>query len=248
MAAIDHGLTIGVPEGAERAADAIGRVIGLEPDAVLLSPGMLDKAGHLFRFRGAPAALVRADFIINDPRIQYLGEQHRVLITPTDAAALGADAMLLFLVLGVGEMEKVTFADNVESVARVTQEAHRVGLPTIVEVTLWGARIPAKEKRNPELLAFGCRVAAELGADAIKTEYTGSPETMAEVIEGCPVPVLVLGGPKTNRPDDLIEATQDAMKAGAKGVVYGRNVWQADNPTQMARRLREVIHGRSGQS
>jgi len=241
VAAIDHGLTIGVPAGAEQALPAIERVVNLQPDAVLLSPGMLGKAGHLFAFRGAPAPLVRADFIINDQRLAYLGEQHRVLISPEDANALGANGILLFLILGVKEGEM--FADNVQVVGQIAQEAHRVGLPLIVETTLWGSQIPAEAKRDPDLLAFGARVAAELGADAVKTEYTGNPETMAQVIAGCPVPVLVLGGPKTNSPEALVRATRDAMAAGAKGVVYGRNVWQADNPPAMARQLRAAIHG-----
>ncbi|MGH2560375.1 MAG: class I fructose-bisphosphate aldolase [Thermomicrobiales bacterium] len=239
VAAIDHGITLGVPQGAERVVDAIERVIAGEPDAVLVSPGMLEKAGHLFAFRGAPAAVVRADFIINHASINDLGEQYRVLISPTDAAAIGADAVIMFLMVGAAEGEM--FADNVEAVAQAAREAHDVGLPLIVEAVLWGTRV--RNKRDPDLLAFGCRVAAELGADAIKTEYTGDPASMAKVIEGCPAPVLVLGGPKTDAPTALFDDTRAALEAGAKGVAYGRNIWQADDPVAVSRQLREIIHG-----
>lgn len=241
VVAMDHGLTIGVPQGAEDATATVARIADLNPDAILVSPGVLRKTGQVFATRGAPAPLVRADFIINDPRVAYLGEQHRVLIAPEDAAALGADGVLLFLILGVKEGEM--FADNIAAVARGAQAAHRVGLPLIVEVTLWGSQIPNEAKRDPDLLAFGARIAAELGADAIKTEYTGDRASMATVIGGCPVPVLVLGGPKTREPDALVDATREAMVAGAKGVVYGRNVWQADDPPAMAEKLRAAIHG-----
>jgi DhnA family fructose-bisphosphate aldolase class Ia len=98
------------------------------------------------------------------------------------------------------------------------------------------------DKRDPELLAFGARVATELGADAIKTAFTGDPETMRQVVDGCPVPVLVLGGVRSSSPDAVLDATRGALAAGAKGVVYGRNVWQADDPAFMCGLLREVIH------
>ncbi|MER3438253.1 MAG: fructose-bisphosphate aldolase, partial [Chloroflexota bacterium] len=100
----------------------------------------------------------------------------------------------------------------------------RVGLPLIVEAVLWGSQID--NKKDPERLAFACRMAVELGADAIKTEYTGDPVTMRQIIETCPAPVLVLGGAKSDSVADVLEATRGAMEAGARGVIYGRNVWQ----------------------
>jgi DhnA family fructose-bisphosphate aldolase class Ia len=147
--------------------------------------------------------------------------------------------MMMFLM--VGAKEGSMFADNVRTVATAAQEAHRVGLPLIVEAVLWGTRI--SNKRDPELLAFGSRMATELGADAIKTEYTGDPVTMASIVESVPAPVLVLGGQKSDSPTAFIDATRGAMDAGAKGVIYGRNVWQADDPVAISRQLREVIHG-----
>jgi DhnA family fructose-bisphosphate aldolase class Ia len=111
----------------------------------------------------------------------------------------------------------------------------------IVESVLWGTRV--EDKKDPERLAFGARMAVELGADAIKTEYTGDPVTMRQVIDGCPAPVLLLGGSKTNDPNALLNGTRAAIEAGAKGVIYGRNVWQADDPSAVAATLKEIIHG-----
>jgi DhnA family fructose-bisphosphate aldolase class Ia len=239
IAAIDHGVTLGVPAGAERIVDAIERVIAGQPDGVLISPGMLEKADHLFAFHGAPAAIVRSDFIINHPFINDLGEQYRVLISPEDAAAMGADAIIMFLMVGAESGQ--LFADNIRAVSTAAQAAHRVGLPLIVEAVLWGSKI--QDQRDPERLAFGCRMAAELGADALKTEYPGDPTTMAQIIEGCPAPVLVLGGPKSDSPNAIYDATRGALEAGAKGVAFGRNVWQADDPLAVSAQLREIIHG-----
>ena len=154
---------------------------------------------------------------------------------------MGAGAITMFLIVGMeGGAE---FADNVVAVAAAAQQARAIGLPVIVESVLWGSRMD--DQRDPELLAFAARMAAELGADAIKTTYTGDPETMRQVVEGCPIPVLVLGGVRSADPAVVIEATRGALEAGAKGVVYGRNVWQADDPLLMCGVLRDVIHGAS---
>ncbi len=86
-------------------------------------------------------------------------------------------------------------------------------------------------------------MAAELGADAVKTEYTGDPETMAEVAEGCPVPVLTLGGAKGASEEAVVEAARGAIEGGARGIIFGRNVWQAEDPAKMSALLRETVHG-----
>ncbi|CAA9565476.1 MAG: hypothetical protein AVDCRST_MAG73-4117 [uncultured Thermomicrobiales bacterium] len=239
IAAIDHGVTIGAAAGAERAVETIETVIACGPDAVLIGPGMLAKTGHLFAHRGAPAPVLRADFIINDPLLTDLGEAYRVLVTPTHAAHLGADAFIMFLVMGpeTGTM----FADNIAAISRAAEEAHKVGLPLIVEAVLWGSRIT--DRKNADLLTWGCRTAAELGADAIKTEWTGDEDSMRALIAATPAPVLVLGGPKSDDPQTVINATRGAMNAGARGVAYGRNLWGADDPRAMGRQLRELIHG-----
>ena len=247
IAAFDHGLTLGPKPGSENVLDGLRRIIAGEPDGILISPGTMKIGGHLFGFHGAPVPIVRADWIYNaevypglpallqDPR---QGEHYEVICSPEEALAMGAGAITMFLI--VGTADGATFSSNARQVAKNVQAARRAGVPVIVESVLWGARI--EDKRDPELLAFGARVAAEFGADAIKTTYTGDPVTMRQVVEGCPVPVLVLGGVRSSDPEVVLDATRGALDAGAKGVVYGRNVWQADDPVIMCGLLREVIH------
>jgi DhnA family fructose-bisphosphate aldolase class Ia len=239
VTAIDHGVTIGVPQGAEDAVATIAKVISGGPDAILLGPGNLEKAGGLFAHRGAPSAIVRMDWILNHPYVDPLGEAYRTLITPSEAVALGADAGVMFLMIGANN--NTLFADNVQAVAKAAQESHRAGLPLIVEVVLWGTRI--EDKKDADRLAWGCRMAVELGADAIKTEYTGSPESMSKIIDTCGAPVLLLGGSKSDNPEALWQGTKAAIDAGAKGVIYGRNVWQHEDTVGVCARLREIIHG-----
>jgi fructose-bisphosphate aldolase, class I len=247
IAAFDHGLTLGPKPGSEDVIGNLRRIIDGNPDGILISPGVMKIAGELFAFRGAPVPIVRADWIYNgevfpglpaalqDPR---QGEHYEVICSPEDALAMGAGAITMFLI--VGTSDGATFSANARQVAVNIQAARRVGLPVIVESVLWGGRM--EDKRDPELLAFGARVAAEFGADAIKTAYTGDPESMRQVVAGCPVPVLVLGGVRSSDPAVVLEATRGALDAGAKGVVYGRNVWPADDPVLMCGLLRDVIH------
>ena len=239
ITAFDHGVNLRVPPEAGGALEIVEKIVAGEPDGVLISPGMLKQASRLFAFRGAPVPVLRMDWTILDERLKDLGEQYRVLVSPKDAAALGAGAVVMFLIQGPEEGKM--FADNARAVAEAASEAHQVGLPLIVECTLWGSRMT--DRKDPDLLAFGCRMAAELGADAVKTEYTGAPGTMAEVIEGCPVPVLTLGGAKGTSEEAVVEAARGAIEGGAKGIIFGRNVWQADDSARMSASLREVVHG-----
>jgi fructose-bisphosphate aldolase, class I len=247
IAAFDHGVTLGPKPGSEDALAVLKQIIDGGPDGILVSPGVMKLGGSLFAFHGGPVPIVRADWIFNnevfpglpaalqDPR---QGENYEVICSPEDALALGAGAITMFLIVGTGD--GAAFSNNARHVASYIQAARRVGIPVIVESVLWGSRL--EDKRDPELLAFGARVAAELGADAIKTAYTGDPETMRQVVAGCPVPVLVLGGVRSSSPEVVLEATRGAIESGARGVVYGRNVWQADDPVMMCGLLREVIH------
>ena len=191
IAAFDHGLTLGPKPGSESVLDGLARIIAGGPDGILISPGTMKIGGHLFAVHGSPVPIVRADWIYNsevypglpallqDPR---QGEHYEVICSPEDALAMGAGAITMFLI--VGTAEGATFSSNARQVAASIQAARRVGIPVIVESVLWGSRI--EDKRDPELLAFGARVAAEIGADAIKTAYTGDPETHAPGGGGLP--------------------------------------------------------------
>ena len=243
ITAIDHGMVTGVQPGNQRIISVVEQLVSCGPEGILVSPGVLRCAGNLFAFHGAPVPIVRTDFLLVGERIEGLGEHYRVLCSPEEAASLGAEATIMFLALGVKNGAMI--AENAQAVAKAAHSSHRIGMPLLVEVVLWGDRLV--ETQDPQLLAWGCRMAAELGADIVKTEYTGGSETMAEVIEGCPVPVLILGGTKTESEAVLLETTRDAVDAGARGVVYGRNIWQAEEPLRISASIQEVLHGACGE-
>lgn len=239
ITAFDHGTNLKVSTSVGGPLDVLARIVEGGPDGVLLGPGMLRAGAELFARRGAPVPVLRADWtIINDAWKRDVGEYYKVMLSPSDAHAMGAGAICMYLIMGPANGQ--VFADNVEQVARAAQEAHRVGMPLIVEATLWGTR--HSDKKDPEALQHACRIAYELGADAIKTEYTGDPVSMREVIESVAVPVLTLGGAEGAR-EDVVKAARDAIGAGAKGLIFGRNVWNTPDPVATSRELVEIVHG-----
>ena len=239
ITAFDHGTTLRMPLSGPAPREVLSTIVDGGPDGVLLSPGMLVSNADLFARRGAPVPVVRADWTVVDEDWKAdSGEFHRVVVTPAEAAAMGAGAICMYLIGGpaTGEM----FAGNVAAVAKAAHEAGRVGLPLIVEATLWGTK--HTDKKDPEALAHMCRIAYELGADAIKTEFTGDVESMRQVIRSVGVPVLTLGG-AVGAADTVEAAARDALTAGASGLIFGRNVWAAEDPATTTKNLLEIVHG-----
>jgi len=243
VVAFDHGQSLPIPPHLGNPVALLERIVGGAPEGILVSAGMLAQAGRLFARRGAPAVILRADWTTLDPRMKSeFGERYRPLVDPADAVGLGADALCTYLI-GWPE-DGAMFANNVEQVAATIQRAHRVGLPVIVEATLWGSRV--SDQRDPEALRQMCRIAAELGADAIKTEFVGEIDAQRDLIEEVGnIPVLTLGGAAA-APDVVAQAARDAISAGVRGLIFGRNVWQVADLGDTMRRLSAIVHGGEG--
>ncbi len=109
------------------------------------------------------------------------------------------------------------------------------GIP-VMAVTAVGKEL---EKRDARYLALCCRICAELGADVVKTYWC---EDFEKVSEGCPVPVVMAGGPKCETNREVFEFVHDGMQRGAVGINLGRNVWQSEHPVPMAKALRAIVH------
>ncbi|MDI6797570.1 MAG: 3-hydroxy-5-phosphonooxypentane-2,4-dione thiolase [Desulfatibacillaceae bacterium] len=124
------------------------------------------------------------------------------------------------------------------NLARLVNECEDYGIP-VMAVTAVGKEL---EKRDARYLALCCRIAAELGARVVKTYWC---ENFDKVVDGCPVPVIMAGGPKVED-KGVIEFVHDGMQRGAKGVNLGRNIWQHEHPVAMMRSLRAIIHENAG--
>ena len=129
-------------------------------------------------------------------------------------------------------------AENVEVVARAVAQKRTAGVPIVGEVYPAGHEDLPPDERH-EQIAIGCRIVAELGVDLVKTFYTG--DRFGEIVAATPVPVLALGSRKLPRERDALELAATAVQAGARGVVFGRNVIQARDPECFLLALRSIV-------
>jgi putative autoinducer-2 (AI-2) aldolase len=125
--------------------------------------------------------------------------------------------------------------ESLLNLARVVDEGERYGMP-VMAVTAVGREL---EKRAFPYLALSCRIAAELGARVVKTYYCDKFE---KVTRGCPVPVVIAGGPKVSNGFEVLKFVYDGIQKGAIGVNLGRNIWQNEHPVAMIRAIRAIIH------
>jgi DhnA family fructose-bisphosphate aldolase class Ia len=158
------------------------------------------------------------------------------MISAAGAVALGADIALVGMSIKTGS--EAVDAENVEMVARCVADAHAMGLPIVGEVYPAGHEDVSPEERH-EVISIGCRIVAELGVDLVKTFHTG--ERFAEIVKSTPVPVLALGARKLPREVDALELAATAVRDGARGVVFGRNLVGAKDPARFMDALREVV-------
>jgi len=122
------------------------------------------------------------------------------------------------------------------NLAKLVNECENYGIP-VMAVTAVGKEL---EKRDARYLALSCRIAAELGARIVKTYWC--KEDFDKVVNCCPVPVVIAGGPKCETELEVLEFVYDGMQKGAIGINLGRNVWQSAHPVAMAKALRAIVH------
>jgi DhnA family fructose-bisphosphate aldolase class Ia len=140
-----------------------------------------------------------------------------------------------------GQADLGSYADNVQRVAQVVRACDRWGIPAIVEPTLWGSAVEEGRKREPELIRHMVRIAFETGADVLKIPYPG-PKTLRELSAEVPCPILILGGSKMASAEEALALVKEAVQAGARGIVFGQNVWQHPDPAAMVSSLAAIVH------
>jgi putative autoinducer-2 (AI-2) aldolase len=220
MLAVDHGYFLGPTTKLEAPGETISPLLPYA-DAVMLTRGVLRTS---------------VDPGVNKPVVLRISGGTSILkelsnegITTSlkDAVRLNASAVALSIFVG-SEYEKQTLMN----LSRVVEEAQEFDMP-VLAVTAVGKEMA----RDARYLGLACRIAAELGANFVKTYYC---EDFSKVVEGCPVPLVIAGGKKTTEMDAL-ELANNAINEGAVGVDMGRNIWQSDYPIPMIRAVRSVV-------
>ena len=147
-----------------------------------------------------------------------------------EAIRLNASAVGISIFVGT-EYEK----ESLLNLSKLVNEGEKYGIP-VMAVTAVGKEL---EKRDARYLALASRIAAELGARVVKTYWC---EDFDKVARGCPVPVIMAGGPQVNTELEVFEFVYDGMQKGAIGVNLGRNIWQNDFPVAMIKAMRAIVH------
>jgi len=242
VVAFDHGLHVGTIPGNLNPGQTLERLREAGADAFLVAPGVARTYASLFAGRGAPGLILRLDWTDRwrDPTmLGYQEGRGRLIAAVEDAARLGADAVLVYMFIGYQDPDAE--AAQVESVARVAQDCDALGIGCIVEPMPRGLLV-GDNPYNAEYIALGARMACEIGADVLKTDYSGAPDSFRYVVASAFRPILIAGGPKTTTQREALDMVRGALDAGARGMFIGRNVFQAANPPLMLRVLRDMIH------
>jgi len=235
IVAVDHGMFGGHVPGFENLPALLNHLAAA--DGILMGPGMVEHCAPFFARRGAPAMILRLNWGTQLMPQWGFGQGHSVpVMTPAEALAQGADWAIVGLSLK--NQDEATGAANIELLSRCVSEKRRVGLPLIGEPFPPGAEAVAPETLH-DVIAMSCRIAAEIGVNAIKTFYTG--RRFAEITRATPVPILALGASKRERELEALELAAAAVRDGAGGVVFGRNVVLAREPARFLDALLEVV-------
>ena len=236
IVAMDHGRAFGTVQGLEDPGRVIEAVIEAGADGIMTSFGVIKRHADvligsiptLMRLDGGPS-LFREDWLENT--------EWSLLHAVNDARELEVDGVCVMLFMGA-KVELKTM----EVVAEVAGECLSDGLQVMVEALPCPCeRIPDPKAAGP--MAAACRIGFEHGADVLKTYYPGTVEGFRKVIDSCPAPVLIAGGPKMESMLDVLTVVRDSIEAGGRGVVFGRNIWQSPDPAAMVRALRDVMDG-----
>ncbi|HEY0088926.1 MAG TPA: 2-amino-3,7-dideoxy-D-threo-hept-6-ulosonate synthase [Candidatus Lokiarchaeia archaeon] len=226
---MDHGLTVGTIRGIEDMAAMVDKVALGGANAVLVHSGMIG-AGH--RQSGKDIGLI---VHLSGGTTLALDPNRKILVCTVERALkMGADAVSIHINIGADDEPEM-----LQDAQKVVESCREWGMPLIAMMYPRGAKI--KDEHDPEVVNIAVRVGAELGADIVKTNWTGDPDSFKEVVDGCMVPVIIAGGEKSGI-KEILEITKQSIEVGGAGVAYGRNIFQAEDSTKVVRALYLIVH------
>lgn len=224
MLALDHGYFLGPTTKLENPRKTIEPLIPFT-DALMLTRGVLRNCFDSTLQRPVVLRVSGGTSIIGSDL-----SNEGIATSMKEAVRLNASAIALSIFVGTPN-EKETLLN----LSKMVDEGEEFGMP-VLAVTAVGKEL---EKREARYIALCCRIAAELGAHFVKTYYC---ENFEKVVEGCPVPVVIAGGPRLDTKADVFKLVFDAIQSGAAGVDMGRNIWQSEHPIPMIKAIRSIVH------
>ena len=231
---MDHGVTVGPIQGLIDMKTTVNAVATGGANAIVIHKGLVE-GGH--RRRGKDVGLII--HLSGSTSLSPFPNAKTIVCTVQEAVKLGADALSIHINIGNGS-EGEMLAD----LGQVAREARDWGMPLLAMMYPRGEKI--KDEYDVGAVKHVARLGAELGADIIKVSYTGSVESFREVVAGCPVPVLIAGGPKMSSDREILEMVKGSIEAGGAGVSIGRNVCQHRDPSRMVGAISLLVHENAG--
>jgi putative autoinducer-2 (AI-2) aldolase len=222
MLAVDHGYFQGPTTGLEQPRTMLPPLLPYA-DTIMLTRGVL-------RSSIEPSSATPVVLRVSGGTSILKELSHEGVVTcMEEALRLNAVAVAHSIFVG-GEGER----ESLLNLGKLVDEGMRWGMP-VLAVTAVGREMV----RDARYLGLASRIAAELGASVVKTYYC---EEFEKVVEGCPVPVVIAGGPKLDTMADVFQLTYDAINRGAVGVDMGRNIWQSEHPVAAIQAVRAIVH------
>lgn len=241
--AFDHGLQAGPIPGARDLRAGVALAVEAGFDAIILGPSAIERCCDLLTGRDRPAIIMRVDQTSmwrNGSATGYPEGHTRQVAGVDEAARMGADAVLSFLF--TTHVSPELESRSIEIAAATAREARRLGLVYVAEpMAARGGLMPSPFETG--IVAMNARIAAEIGADVLKIDWPGSKQGCAEVVaSSAGAPVLVAGGERSGNDEETLCLVADLLTAGAKGVMFGRALFQSPDPLVLMRRVRAMIH------
>lgn len=226
---LDHGVTVGPIDGLIELGKTVDAVANGGANAVIGHVG-LPLYGH--RHHGKDIGLIlhlsASTTMAPDPN-------NKVLVNTVERAIkMGADAVSIHINIGADNE-----ANMLKDFGYISNQCMEWGMPLLAMMYARGPKI--KKETDVEVIKIAARVGAELGADIIKTNYTGDPDSFAQVTQGCPAPVIIAGGEKMETDKDVLEMVYHSIQAGGKGVSIGRNIFQHNNPHKIVKAIHSIV-------
>ncbi|MFX1500936.1 MAG: 2-amino-3,7-dideoxy-D-threo-hept-6-ulosonate synthase [Promethearchaeota archaeon] len=227
---MDHGLTVGPIKGIDKNLGEIVNKVALGgANAVLGHVGI-----PLYAHRGYGPDIGLILHLSGSTSLSP-DSNYKVLVnTVLEAVKFGADGVSIHINIGTKSDPEM-----LEILGSVSRECRDLGMPLIAMMYPRGENI--ENEYDVEVVKIAARIAAELGADIVKTNWTGDPDSFKEVVDGCMSPVIIAGGEKKDI-KGILEITKQSIDVGGAGVAYGRNVFQADDPTKFVKALYMIVH------
>ena len=227
---LDHGVSVGPLDGIVDLRDTVDKVTEGGANAVLMHKG-IPRRSH--RRHGKDVGLII--HLSASTTLSPFPNAKTLVGDVEDAIRLGADAVSVHVNIG-DETERHMLYEF----GRITTSANNWGMPVLAMIYARGPKI--KSEFEPKVVEHCARLGEELGADVVKVPYTGEVESFRKVVEGCCIPVVIAGGPKMEKPRDIVEMAYSSIQAGGAGLSVGRNIFQADDPTRLVKALHGIVH------